>query len=277
MSEARYQREMEFHDKIFAADTRKSAARFYSITHGSSKAFYRNYLATHCAGKRVLEYGCGPNSHALFIASKQGSVTGIDLSPVAIVMNRAAVRQKGLSKASFLVMNAELLAFTDSSFDLICGNGILHHLDLERCFAELSRTLKPEGTAVFLEPLGHNPLINLYRKLTRRLRSADEHPLLETDFGRASSHFGRLDVTYFHLTSLLAVLFSGATWFPRLVQQLDKLDQALFRRLPWLRKHAWAVAIVLSGPKKSVAGLHESPCSDGSGGPFRPMSRPEPV
>lgn len=252
MSNARYQREMEFHDKIFAADTRKSAAKYYSITHWSSKAFYRNYLAAHCAGKRVLEYGCGPDSHSLFIASKQGAVTGIDLSPVAIVMNRDAVQQKSLSKASFSVMNAELLAFTDSSFDLICGNGILHHLDLARCFAELSRTLRPGGTAVFPEPLGHNPLINLYRKLTPRLRSSDEHPLLKSDFGKASNYFGRLDITYFHLTSLLAVFFSSATWFPGMVRQLDKLDQALFRRLPWLRKHAWAVAIVLSEPKKSV-------------------------
>lgn len=252
MSDSRYQREMEFHDKTFAADSRKSAAKFYSITHQTSKAFYRDYLARHCVGKRVLEYGCGPDSHALFIASRNGAVTGIDLSPVAISKNRDALKQNNLSRASFSVMNAELLAFSDNSFDLICGNGILHHLELDRCFAELSRTLRPGGTAVFLEPLGHNPLINLYRRLTPGMRSVDEHPLLSADFRKASNYFGSVDISYFHLTSLLAVLFSGFSWFPGMVRQLNSLDQALFRKLPWIRKHAWAVAMVLSEPKKTL-------------------------
>jgi len=252
MNDSRYQREMDFHDKTFSEDSRKSAAKFYSITHQTSKAFYRDYLAGHCVGKRVLEYGCGPDSHALFIASKDGAVTGIDLSPVAISKNRDALKERSLSQASFSVMNAELLAFSDNSFDLICGNGILHHLELDRCFAELSRTLRPEGTAVFLEPLGHNPLINLYRRLTPGMRSVDEHPLLSADFIKASDYFGCVDISYFHLTSLLAVLFSGFSWFPRIVRQLNSLDQALFRRLPWVRKHAWAVAMVLSEPKKNI-------------------------
>ena len=31
---------------------------------------------------------------------------------------------------------------------------------------ELSRIIKPNGECIFQEPMGHNPIINLYRKLT---------------------------------------------------------------------------------------------------------------
>ena len=36
----------------------------------------------------------------------------------------------------------------------------------------------PGGLAVFMEPLGRNPLINRYRRLTLTLRTVDEYPLM---------------------------------------------------------------------------------------------------
>ena len=49
-------------------------------------------------------------------------------------------------------------------FDIIYGTGILHHLNLKACLDEIERILKPGGKFVFIEPLGTNPVINLYRK-----------------------------------------------------------------------------------------------------------------
>jgi len=253
MDQTRYKREAEFHDAVFAEDGRKSTAKFYSITHSSSKAFYRDYLASHCAGKRVLEYGCGADSHSVRIAADGGNVTSIDLSPVAVAINRDGVRTEGGGSASFSIMNAELLAFADSSFDLVCGNGILHHLNLESAYSELARVLKPGGSAIFLEPLGHNPLINLYRKLTPALRTPDEHPLMAVDLAQAQDHFAGTDITYFHLTALAAVPFAGKKGFNTMVSALESFDQTLFRNARWLRKHAWAIAMVLSRPRKKTA------------------------
>src|ERR1051325_3406723 len=147
-------------------------------------------------------------------------------------------------------MNAENLAFADNSVDLICGMGILHHLDLGRSFIELSRVLKPGGKAIFLEPLGHNPAINLYRKATPAMRTPDEHPLLMKDFEMARQSFGGVDLTHFHLTSLMAVLVRGAAFFQRVVRGLDSLDQKLFRHSSIARRNAWAVAMGLSSPIK---------------------------
>ena len=59
---------------------------------------------------------------------------------------------------------------------------MLHHLDLSKCMLELNRLLRINGSIVFMEPLGTNPLINLYRKLTPNSRTADEHPLTPKDF-----------------------------------------------------------------------------------------------
>ena len=54
-------------------------------------------------------------------------------------------------------------------------------IELNKNFTEneINKVLKDDGEMVFLEPLGTNPLINLYRKLTPKSRSVDEHPFVE--------------------------------------------------------------------------------------------------
>jgi ubiquinone/menaquinone biosynthesis C-methylase UbiE len=68
------------------------------------------------------------------------SVTGIDIFHVAV--NRATVKATslGLSSARFVVGNAETLEpFDDGSFDLVFGSAILHHLTLDRAYANIAR------------------------------------------------------------------------------------------------------------------------------------------
>jgi SAM-dependent methyltransferase len=245
----RYQRETDFHDKVFGADQRRDLEKFYSVTQ-ASKRFFRQFLIEHCEGKHVLEYGCGPHSQAVLFSPRGATTFSIDISPVAISLHRDLVSGHGLARVLSCVMNAEYLGFVENSFDLICGTGILHHLDLERSFAELRRTLRPAGSAIFLEPLGHNPLINAYRKLTPKMRSDDEHPLMMADFRVAEKYFRRIEIRYFHLLSLGAFIFRRARWFQPLVRQLDRIDQNVFCWFPFMRKHAWAAAIILGEPKK---------------------------
>lgn len=242
----RLKREAEFHDKVFGEESRVSADKFYAVT-ASSKSFFRGYLAMHC-GKRVLEYGCGPHTHANLFNPRGATVTGIDISPVALTLRRESAAKHNLT-VSGCVMNAEVLAFADASFDLVCGTGILHHLAIDACLAEIRRVLKPGGSAVFIEPLGHNPLINLYRNFTPAMRSVDEHPLLISDFETARKYFGRLETHYFHLSSLAAVPFRKFTWFPGFVRFLDRVDGTIFRAVPWMGRHAWAVVLVMAEPK----------------------------
>jgi hypothetical protein len=114
--------------------------------------------------------------------------------------------------------------------------------------AEMSRILKPNGAAVFLEPLGHNPIINRYRKRTPEMRSPDEHPLVRPDLALIESHFRETTLRFFHLTSLAAVALVGRPGLNRAVRAFDRLDQALFRVMPGLAYQAWVCVMVMQGP-----------------------------
>ena len=197
----RYQREQSFHDHAYAEHTRAAAGKFYAIQ-GSSRERYRRFIeANGGTGARVLEYGCGRGSSAFELARSGASVTAIDISEAGLDMAREEARSRGLT-VEFRMMNAEALEFADTTFDLVCGTAILHHLDLDRSFQEIARVLKPTGVGGFIEPLGHNPLINLYRKLTPKMRTVDEHPLRVEDFDIAKRHFDRVEIGYYHLFSL---------------------------------------------------------------------------
>jgi SAM-dependent methyltransferase len=150
-------------------------------------------------------------------------------------------------------MDAEALDFPDNSVDLVCGVAILHHLDLAKSVGGIARILKPTGTAIFLEPLAHNPLINLYRRLTPQLRTEDEHPLTMTDLRSFEDLFERVETRYFHLLSLS---MAPCYWLPgheKLVRILDTSDRILFQMAPFLRRYAWTAGLIFSKPRRSAA------------------------
>ncbi|MGP6156913.1 MAG: class I SAM-dependent methyltransferase [Vulcanimicrobiaceae bacterium] len=244
--EARKEREREFHDRRFAAGGHRPASDFYSVAGASREAYLRSINEFAKPGLRILEYGCGRGSMAFDLAAAGASVSGIDISPVAIEIAQGEAGSRDCPPIDFQVMDAEHLAFPDASFDLVCGAGILHHLDLERAYAEVRRVLRPGGIAVFGEPLGHNALINVYRRRTPEQRTADEHPLLMRDFALARRYFGRVDVSYFHLATLAAIPFRNKRGAKTAVTVLDALDRAVFRLIPAARRFAWIVVVVLS-------------------------------
>jgi SAM-dependent methyltransferase len=245
--EAKQQREQEFHDRIFADNTREAATKYYSILR-NSRLFFEGFLESRLNG-HVLEYGCGPGSYALRLARKGASVTGIDISNTAIALATQEARSSGLKNAEFRLMDAEQLQFPDATFDLVCGVAILHHLDLEKAFRELARTMKPGGAAAFMEPLGHNPVINLYRKLTPKLRTVDEHPLTMSDIRVAHKYFNRVDARFFTLSSLLAVPLRNTRVFHAALAGLEGADSLMFKSVPAMRRYAWQVILTLSEPK----------------------------
>jgi ubiquinone/menaquinone biosynthesis C-methylase UbiE len=243
---SRQQREREFHNETFAQNTRARAAKFYAIDR-TSRAAYERQIHDRPAGKDVLEYGCGRGSAAFDLAAAGARVTGIDISDVAIDLATRRGAERGLGDAlRFCVMDAEHLAFEDASFDLVCGSSILHHLDIDRAYAEIARVLRPGGRGVFVEALGHNPLINLYRRRTPELRTVDEHPLRVGELELARRYFSDAGFEYFHLTSLAALPLRGQRAFPAVVGTLERVDQALFRRIPYLRRHAWVAVLALT-------------------------------
>jgi ubiquinone/menaquinone biosynthesis C-methylase UbiE len=75
------------------------------------------------------------------------------------------------------VMNAMEIDFPNESFDVVYAANLLHHVDPEIVLHEIHRVLKEGGKACFWEPLKHNPVINVYRRIAKEVRSEDEAPL----------------------------------------------------------------------------------------------------
>ena len=248
--EARYERERAFHDERYGDDPDRARAEKFYEAGNESAAQYRAVLATVTSGARVLEYGCGTGSAAFDLAARGAEVLGIDISPVAIAAATAEAVQRGITAGlRFELMNAEALPLPADSFEVVCGSGVLHHLDLARALPEVARVLRPDGWAVFVEPLGHNPLINAYRRRTPEMRTPDEHPLRLDDFALARRHFGIVEVEYFNLLTIAAVPLRHLHFQRGLRAGLHRVDQWLFRLIPPLRRHAWVAVVRLGAPQ----------------------------
>ena len=231
---------------------RSKLSGVYAIAESSERR-YQEDLKRYAAGADILEYGCGPHSYAALAAQiGANSVLGIDISDTAIDISRATCARllandpAKLAKVKFQRMNAEALDSNDNSFSLVCGRAILHHLDFDKCFAEIHRVLKVGGKAIFVEPMGHNPFINWYRDRTPELRTPDEHPFLEKDFAQIKQVFKTVDVQYFHLTSLALVPLAKFANLSKLAVPFDIVDKGIFKFIPPLRKHAWSCVITMT-------------------------------
>jgi len=246
----RKQREIEFHNKRFKAETRNNTQKYY-VVDSKDQLFYQSLLTKYCKNRKVLEYGCGKGSLTGYLLRCQALTTGIDISDVAIdVAQETFKRQVMEKKVTFRVMDAENLQFDSDSFDVVCGKSILHHLDLDKCYAQIGKVLKPDGKAIFLEPLGHNPVINWYRRHTPHLRTKDEHPLLMRDLLLAREYFNDTEFYFFRLFSLLAVPFRNTAFVKPLLNALNRFDELVIDSFPFMKKYSWIVIMVLSNPKR---------------------------
>jgi len=240
-ADARLERERSHYDHSYEhAELRAATTKYYALNGEITRA-YEDFLRRTVPGKAVLDYGCGSGGNVSRLADlKPAYLAGIDISPVAIEQAQQATRH-GL-QADFSVMDAENLTFPDETFEVVLGGAILHHLDLERALATIRRVLRKGGAAVFIEPLGHNPAINYYRRRTPEMRTVDEHPLLMKDLELTHRYFPKTEVRYFNLLTLAATPFRN---LPGAIKAAHLCDQAMFALLPFTRRYAWMVLLIL--------------------------------
>jgi SAM-dependent methyltransferase len=100
---------------------------------------------------RSLEIGAGTGyfSLNLLLAGVVEEATCTDISPGMVARLADNAQRLGLSVRAARA-DAESLPFADSSFDLVLGHAVLHHLpNLRRAFTEFHRVLRPGGRIVF--------------------------------------------------------------------------------------------------------------------------------
>lgn len=229
-----------------------SNKKFYRITRGNNDYINEWLLKRIYGNKKFLDYCCGEGGKSIFLAENGAEVTGIDISDVSIKIAKKNAFKKNLkNNPIFLIMDGEKMEFNDNSFDFIFCGGVLHHLDIEEAFQELKRVLKPGGEIICGEPLAYNPIFQLYRKLTPNLRTEweKEHILNKQSINLAKKHFNKVEMRFFHLTTLLAVPFRRFSFFDYILGFFEFIDSILLK-LPIIKWLSWQIVFVLAEPKK---------------------------
>lgn len=203
------------------------------------------------AGKDVLDYGCGAGRFAMELLSKGARhVTGIDISAARVEEAKNLAASKGLAeRTTFMVADAHDTGLPAASFDLIIGSDILHHLDIEAAATELRRMLKPDGAAIFIEPLAHHPLLRIGRRLTPSARTADEHPLTEDDWELLAAMFPKfrhVEVEFVTLPLAPVNLLLPRSLQQSLARRVAPVDDKLLGRFPSMRKYARRTILVMA-------------------------------
>ena len=242
--------EKEFHDRLYRENlgSRRKIMPFYEVSRKARERFFHLLLNYMSPGMKVLELGCGTGSIIFLLAEWGAEVIGIDISEEAIRQAKGEAKRRGIeNKILLLEMDAEKLDLPDNFFDIICGIGILHHLNLQNTYREIARVLKPTGRAIFLEPLGHNPVINYFRSKTPHLRSPNEHPLLKHDIKLAGQFFRIVKAEWYSLFSLCAIPFLKTILKEPVLVIGEAMDRFLLFNSE-IGKFAWQVILILEDP-----------------------------
>lgn len=106
-------------------------------------------------GTRVLDVGCGVGRWSTLLASRDGEVTGIDLSPTMIAEAQRRARVMGLSRQCRFAVQDLAQLDAGETFDLIVGVTVLQHILQPQALREAVRRmadhLAPGGRMVLLE------------------------------------------------------------------------------------------------------------------------------
>lgn len=237
--------EAEFHDaRIHEVDEKRlgyvyrSVADIYEFTRVPPALRDRN----------VLEIGCFRGDGAAGLRNFAGNYVGIDISPAAI----EHCNSLGLApNIRFMVDDASNLAtVADRSVDFAFGNGVLHHLDLERFAVNFARTLAPGGCGRFIEPARGNVLVRTFRRMTPGLRTPDEHPFDAHSLSLLARHL-HLEIGYHALLRpYVPMLFFNR----KIATDISRWADEKLLRLQALRPQAWLLCITLRSKAAPPAG-----------------------
>ena len=101
------------------------------------------------SGGRILDVGCGNGNLFEMLPGGKYEMFGVDFSSNMI----AEAKGKGISNASFLVADAEMLPFGDDEFDIVVCNASFHHyVHPDAVLGEMHRVLKEGGRLIIADP-----------------------------------------------------------------------------------------------------------------------------
>ena len=262
--------EQDFHDEWAASeDLARINVRLANEACTAPEMRFITKSLGNLKGKYVLDLGCGLGEASVYFALLGADVTASDLSSG---MCSASVKLADLNGVGIKthVASSESLGLAESSkFDVIYAGNMLHHVDIETTMKQVLPHLASGGKFVSWDPIAYNPIINIYRKIAKDVRTIDEHPLVRADINQITNYFDQIEIRFFWLTTLIIFIIMAVVQFrnpnkerywktvvqeaPKwrwLYEPLEKFDTFLIKLFPPLRWLCWNVVIICSNHDK---------------------------
>lgn len=256
-------REQEFHDTIKEQSARsmEEVRLFFEGRTSPENRFLLGKLGS-LKGKQLLDLGCGSTGSSVYFARRGAIAVATDISDEVLRFTRELAEKEGI-KIESKVVNAMDIDYPDNSFDIVYAANVLHHTDPQRTLHEIHRVLRPGGQVAIVDPLRHNPIINVYRRMASKVRSEDEQPLDISIVEYCKSLFTDVAYDTFWLLSLWIFLSfyiiegvhpNEERYWIKVVREeerlgnrfaiLNAIDSKLKKFAPFIDKYAWNIALV---------------------------------
>jgi SAM-dependent methyltransferase len=226
-----HEKESRFHDS-WAESTNIAAVDVFSAFEAPT-AMENQYildLLGPLAGKRVLDVGAGLGESSVYFALKGARVTCTDLSASMVDTAGRLARRHGVV-IDTVVSAGETLEVPTGEFDIAYVANTIHHVTNKRAlFKQLRRALKPGGMFVSIDPLGYNPVIDVYRRMATQVRTEDEAPLTFADVKLAAGYFDDVGHREFWIASL--ALFLKYCFIDHVHPNKDRYWKRILRETP---------------------------------------------
>jgi SAM-dependent methyltransferase len=213
-------------------------------------------------GKLLLDLGCGAGENSVYFGKKGARCVATDYSPGMVEVALKLADANGVTIEG-CTANAMALDFPDNTFDLVYASNLLHHIpDPKIALKEMHRVLKPGGKACFWDPLKHNPVINVYRRMATAVRTDDEMPLDINIVNYIKTLFSETAYDTFWIATLWIFLRfyliervdpNQERYWKKIIieqerlapsyQRLEQVDRVL-KKLPFVKRLAWNLAVV---------------------------------
>ena len=263
MQEDVLRKEQDFHDRWASTidiDGIRVADYFEACTAPENRFILRQLGDVN--GKYLLDLGCGAGENSVYFALLGARCVATDYSPGMVEVALRLAEMNGV-QIEGRTINAMEIDFPDNTFDIVYASNLLHHIpDPEMTLKEMHRVLKPGGKACFWDPLRHNPVINVYRRMATEVRTEDETPLDINLVEYVRSLYSKTNYDTFWIATLWIFLQfyliekvnpnKERYWKKIILEQarlektylrLEKLDRWL-KKLPLMKRLSWNLAVV---------------------------------
>jgi ubiquinone/menaquinone biosynthesis C-methylase UbiE len=165
---------------------------------------------------------------AAALAACVRELVAIDVTPQMLVQTSMLLREKGLSKASTCLADAQNLPFHSETFDVVSCRIVLHHVsNAGKALAEMGRVLKGSGKLFVQDILGSSDRVaREYMDGVERLRDPSHIKDYNLEEWKHLLEAGRLRII--HSETILGV-YQLKEWTSRSGTPLDKVEEIVLR------------------------------------------------